>query len=229
MGERRFFQVESKSFELLRSDGELRITERGKNHLSYVTMGIVTARWFCDALLEVASISIDQNAFWSFREGNKVIVIQKQMNGKGRFVSVVVLGESKSKGTVIILEGKGTRGWKGFSLEVAGFLPPTVGEKIQYGGQRQPGMDPGGSMGQHNLNAGGVARSFKETVTHGILIPNISQVSVGNKYDSPEIGNAVDNDSMEIFLKVILGRGLENNWVVKWAGVLDSPWETQSR
>jgi hypothetical protein len=111
MGERRFFQIESKSFELLRSDGELRITERGKNHLSYVKMGIGTTRWFCDALLEVASISIDQNAFRSFREGNKVFVIQKQMNGKGRFVSVAVPGESKSKGTVIIPEGKGTRGW----------------------------------------------------------------------------------------------------------------------
>jgi hypothetical protein len=152
-----------------------------------------------------------------------VIVIQKQMNGKGRFVSVAVLGESQSKGTVIIPEGKGTRGWRGFSLEVAGFLASTVGEKIQYGGQRRPVMDHGGSMGQHNLNSGGVARTFKETVTHGIPIPNISHVSVGNKCDSLEISNAAVNDSMEIFLKVILGRGLENKWVVKWAEVLDKP------
>jgi hypothetical protein len=78
-------------------------------------------------------------------------------------------------------------------------------------------------MGQHNLNSGGVARSFKEAVTHGIPIPKISHVSVRNKLDSPEISNEVVNDSMEISLKVILGRGLENNWVVKWAGVLDKP------
>jgi hypothetical protein len=76
-GENRFFHVESKSYEIVRYATELCIIERGKNRFSHVTMGLETARWCRDMLLEFAALPVDQNAFRSFRERNKVFVFQK--------------------------------------------------------------------------------------------------------------------------------------------------------
>jgi hypothetical protein len=70
--------VESKSFKIVRYANELHIIERGKNHLSHVTMGLVTARWFRDTLLELVSLPLDQNAFRSLREGNKVLLFKNR-------------------------------------------------------------------------------------------------------------------------------------------------------
>ena len=89
-------------------------------------MGLATARWYHDILLEFATLPPDQNAFRSFREGNKVCVIQKQRNRKGRFAFVTVLGEIKDKGYVIIPKGRGAGGWRGFSQEINGILTPAV-------------------------------------------------------------------------------------------------------
>jgi hypothetical protein len=102
MGENMFFYVESKSFEIVKNTIELSIIERSRHHFRIVTMGFVAALWLHDALLEVAKLSNDQNLFRSFREGNKIFVLQKQRNGKGRFVTITALGDSKSKGYVII-------------------------------------------------------------------------------------------------------------------------------
>lgn len=77
MGENRFFNVESKSFEIKKNAFEVRIIECGRKHLSDVAMGFAAALWFRDALLEVAKLSNDLNLFRSFREGNKVYVVQK--------------------------------------------------------------------------------------------------------------------------------------------------------
>jgi hypothetical protein len=61
MGENRFFNVESKSFEIAKNAFELSIIERSRNHVSIVTMGFVAALWLRDVLLEVAKMSNDQN------------------------------------------------------------------------------------------------------------------------------------------------------------------------
>ena len=150
MGERRFFHVESKSFELARHDSGICITERGKNHTSNLMMGVVIEKWCQDALLDLAQ-SIDQNAFRSFHEGNKVFVIQKQMNNKRLFVSLTVLGDSRGKGNVIILDGKETRGWRGFSHELDGILFLAALEKavakVNSDSHWRPAMNHGDSVG----------------------------------------------------------------------------------
>ncbi len=94
MGDTRLFHVESKSFELVKNALEVTITERGRKHRSTVSMGFAVAFWFRDSLWEVAKLSREQNVFRSFREGNKVYVIQKQRNDRGNFVTVTVLGDS---------------------------------------------------------------------------------------------------------------------------------------
>uniref|UniRef100_A0A2N9HT72 Reverse transcriptase zinc-binding domain-containing protein n=1 Tax=Fagus sylvatica TaxID=28930 RepID=A0A2N9HT72_FAGSY len=52
MGDRRYFQIESKSFELVKHAFELSIIERGKGHSSSMSMGFAAAIWFRDVLLE---------------------------------------------------------------------------------------------------------------------------------------------------------------------------------
>ena len=122
MGNKRFFQVESKLFEFVKNAIEVSIIERGRKHTSTVLMGFAAAFWFHDSLLEVAKLSNDQNAFRLFREGNKVYVVQKQRNNRGSFVTVTVLGDSKGQSGVIIPEGRDSWGWHGVSMELQGLL-----------------------------------------------------------------------------------------------------------
>ena len=126
MGENRFFFVESKSFEIAKNAFELSLIERSRNHVSIVTMGFVAALWLRDVLLEVAKMSNDQNLFRSFHEGNKIFVLQKQRNGKGQFVTITTLGESKSKGYLIIPGGRDACGWHGLSREINGLMAATT-------------------------------------------------------------------------------------------------------
>uniref|UniRef100_A0A2N9HVH9 Elongation factor P C-terminal domain-containing protein n=1 Tax=Fagus sylvatica TaxID=28930 RepID=A0A2N9HVH9_FAGSY len=67
-----------------------------------------------------------RNVFRSFREGNKVFVVQKQQNGRGSFVTITVLGDSKGRGGVIIPAGKESWGWRRLSEELDGLLNPKV-------------------------------------------------------------------------------------------------------
>ena len=126
MGENRFFFVESKSFEIAKNASELSLIECSRNHVSIVMMGFVAALWLRGVLLEVAKMSNDQNLFRSFHEGNKIFVLQKQRNGKGQFVTITTLGESKSKGYVIIPEGRDACGWHGLSREINGLMVATI-------------------------------------------------------------------------------------------------------
>ena len=126
MGDNRFFYVESKAFEIVKNKIELSIIERSRNHFSSVTMGFSAALWLCDVLLEVAKMSNDQNLFRTFREGNKIFVLQKQRNGKGRFVTITALGDTKSKGYVIIPEGRDAGGWNGVRQEISGIMDEQV-------------------------------------------------------------------------------------------------------
>ena len=219
MGNSRFFNVESKSYELVHHVNELRIVERGQKHLSHVTMGLVTARWCHDILLEFATLPPDQNAFRSFREGNKVFFIQKQRNGKGRFVSVTVLGDTKGKGSVIIPEGRAAGDWRGFSQEINAILTPvaTVLNQLRMQTPLHNVSEP-----QHGSNSSGDSRSFKDAVILGNKIPDILHASNSIRIDSRDCSE--DNtDSVEIFLKVVVGYGPGNSWEVKWAGVVDKP------
>ena len=217
MSDSRFFHVESKSYEIARYVNELRIIERGQKHFSHVTMGLVTARWCHDILLEFVTLPPDQNAFRSFREGNRVFVIQKQRNGKGRFASVTVLGDTKDKGSVIIPEGRGAGGWRGFSQEINGVLTPAV-SAVHHNRRQAP--VPDGSGTQRRSNSNGDERSVKEVVILGNQIPKISHANAVSAVDSRKGSIA---DSMELFLKVILQFGPDNKWVVQWAGVMDKP------
>jgi hypothetical protein len=183
-------------------------------------MGSATARWCHDILLEFATLPPDQNAFRSFREGNKVFVIQKQRNGKGRFASMTVLGETKERGVVIIPEGRDAGGWRGFSQEINGALTPAVPAVPKVNHQREQPPPPAEYGAQRSSNSNGDLSSFKEVVILGNPIPKISHVNAGSPEESRNCSNS---DNVEILLKVIMNCGPDNKWAVKWAGVLDNP------
>jgi hypothetical protein len=158
--------VESKSFEIVKHAFELNIIEIGRNHVSNVSMGFAAAYWFRDALLEIAKLSNDQNVFRSFREGNKVFVVQKQRNARGRFVSVTVLGDSK---------GRDAWGWRGVSHEINGLLlakatGPMVGNQWQTAAANHTAQE------NPNSNPRKEYPTFKAAVNQGETIPNISHV-----------------------------------------------------
>ena len=130
-----------------------------------------------------------------------------------------MLGESKDKGVVIIPEGREGGGWRGFSQEVDGVLTPA---DFALHHQRRQTPSPAASGVHKNSNTGGESRTFKEAVIHGNEIPKFLHASNGGRVDSHDSSKAV-TDSVEIFLKVIVGHGLDNKWEVKWAGVVDKP------
>jgi hypothetical protein len=60
MGDKCYFQVESKSFKLVKNAFEVSIIERGrKQYLNPASMGFAATYWFRDALVKVANLSND--------------------------------------------------------------------------------------------------------------------------------------------------------------------------
>jgi hypothetical protein len=215
MGDTRLFHVESKLFELKKNAMEVTIIERGKKHRSIVSMGFAAAFWFRDSLLEVATLSRDQNAFRSFREGNKVYVIQKQRNDKGNFVTVTILGDSKGRGGVIIPEGKDSWGWRGVSVEMGELLSSKAMANPGGNHRRQP--IAGKSTTQGNLRK--EYCTFKTAVIQGNNIPKILPIQAGVDKIPEEI-NA--KGEVVLNLKVILTCDKAGSWQASWAGLADT-------
>ena len=246
MGENRFFYVESKSFEITKKAFEVRIIERGRKHLSNVSMGFAAALWLRDALLEVAKLSNDQNLFRSFREGKKVYVVQKQKNGRGSFASVTVLGDSKSRDCVIIPEGRDTWGWRGFSHEMDHLLRPKVVEQQGVNSCRPEGGTSTAKSAQVVQHVAGPAKG-KDLYAAVVSSSAVSDGNIKGKQAESDMGeilkivqdsqpkidtltlNMENADSgklgaamgaLQISLNIQLARGLDGVWGVKCAHVI---------
>jgi hypothetical protein len=90
MGDRKYFHVESKSFDLIKEadTNGICIIERGKIFLSSITLGKEGAIWFQSLMVKAATSSPDKQILKTFREANKVFVCHRQSNARGRFVSL---------------------------------------------------------------------------------------------------------------------------------------------
>uniref|UniRef100_A0A2N9F8S0 Uncharacterized protein n=1 Tax=Fagus sylvatica TaxID=28930 RepID=A0A2N9F8S0_FAGSY len=194
---------------------EVTIIERGKKHRRTVSMGFAAAFWFRDSLLEVATLSRDQNAFRSFREGNKVYVVQRQRNDKGNFVTVTVLGDSKGRGGVIIPEGKDSWGWRGISVELEALLSSKA--MVNHGVNHHRQTLAGKSTVEGNFRKENC--TFKTAVIQGNNIPKILPIQSGVDKNTEEI-NA--KGEVVLNLKVILTCGKDGSWQASWAGLADS-------
>ena len=152
--------------------------------------------------------------FRSFREGNKVYVVQKQRNNRGSFVTITVLGDSKGRGGVIIPEGRDSWGWRGVSMELQGLLNPTAVELHGDNHRRQPA---GKSTVVGNIR--NESLTFKAAVIQGRDIPKILPID-----SAVEKISEVINMKKEVVLnlQVKLTCGIDGNWHAIWAGLADT-------
>ena len=76
MGDRKYFHVESKSFDLIKEadTNGICIIEHGKNFLSSITLDKEGAAWFQRLMVDAATSSPYKQFLKTFREANKVFV-----------------------------------------------------------------------------------------------------------------------------------------------------------
>ena len=87
---------------------------------------------------------------------------------------------------------------------------------------RRPNSRQCTTQSNHISNFQKDLRTFKDAIIHGGDNPNISLEISSNQCDLHTSGNGLGNDSVEIFLKVILANGPNGKWDVKWARVVPS-------
>ena len=126
MEDKKYFHVESKSFDLIREAGinGLCIIERGKKFMSSIVLDKEGAMWFMYLMAKATNTSLEEQLLKTCREANKVFVCKKQQNERGRFVSLKEFGVSRNKGFPVIPKGRDLWRWQGFSQVLARLLEP---------------------------------------------------------------------------------------------------------
>ena len=122
MGGSIFFFVESKTFEFSVEEGGtfyvLRIFERNKDSLRSVVMGKLSAIHLLTYVEDLMSNTLPENFARTFRDGNKVFILQLGFNAHGSFLMISELLHGRRKGLIIVLEGKLGSGWRGFGFHL---------------------------------------------------------------------------------------------------------------
>ena len=82
---------------------------------------------------------LDRNSrhFFTFREGDIVYMFQKCSNAFGNYIVVIELKVGGHRRLVIILEGMGMRGWRGFAFKLQSLVTPKKPMKILDGMHKQ--------------------------------------------------------------------------------------------
>ena len=112
MENRPFFHVDSKSYEIMREGNSkgINIIKRGRNHQSNVVLAGSrpgSMKWpICCQTTSSKKLSVKVQRYSYFK---------KKRNERGRYVCITEFGVTKGRGYVIILEGRDSWGWRGFS------------------------------------------------------------------------------------------------------------------
>ncbi|XP_075658265.1 transcription factor Pur-alpha 1-like [Castanea sativa] len=128
MGGSIFFFVESKTFEFSVVEGGtyymLRIFERNRDSLRSVFMGKEGAKRLLAIVEDLMSNVTTGNFARTFREGDKVFILQLGSNSYGRFFMILELVHGRRKGFIVVPEGKLGSGWRGFGLHLRKVIVP---------------------------------------------------------------------------------------------------------
>ena len=128
MGGSIFFFVESKTFEFSVEEGGtyfmLRIYERNKDSLWSVFMGKESGKRLLTYVEDLMSHSPLEQFARTFRDGNKVFILQLGFNAHGSFLMISELDHGCRKGLIIVPEGKLGSGWKGFGFHLRKAISP---------------------------------------------------------------------------------------------------------
>lgn len=128
MGGSTFFFVESKAFEFSVEEGGtyymLRIYERNKDSLQSVFMGKESAKRLLTMVEDLMSNIPPGNFARTFRDGNKVFILQLGSNAHGSFLMISELVHGRQKGFIIVPKGKLVSGWRGFGFHLRKAIAP---------------------------------------------------------------------------------------------------------
>jgi hypothetical protein len=82
MGGRRWFNVESKSFEFVLESPGVRIIERGHNNVSNLNLGKEGVKWIRKGMADIISLPHDHSFARTCREEGRDFVLQKNKNSR---------------------------------------------------------------------------------------------------------------------------------------------------
>ena len=213
MAGRKFFFIESKSFEVLLdgSNSRLQLIERGKNRMSNITWGREGAKWFCSTMAKVVSLPMDK----LLREDGTVFVFQKNRNDRGRFLTVMTYGDLRHKGHVVVPVGRDMWGWRKLAQVLSELVTPM---KFVTSGKSRPAESYRSRNSWDNV-------TFKDAVIAGKVDAKMAGSDhVG--YGKIECNlSCSDSQHVEINFKLILSMNTAGKWEAKWVG---SPHITQN-
>ena len=110
----RNFSFEAKTFSFLAKDGypNLRLEERRKGFVGYISASIQCSSWLVDMMEAAIQSQVKEEIAKSYYEGDKVTMVHRGGNKAGRFLGVSVFAEGGRKGVIWLLEGRFRRGWR---------------------------------------------------------------------------------------------------------------------
>jgi hypothetical protein len=120
------FSIGAKSFCLLTKEGclDLRLEEKRKWFVGVIFVSQPCASWLVDTVEEASQSQAKVDIAKSYREGDKALMVHGGVNKAGSFLEVVVFTEGGRKGIILLLEGRGGRGWCRFVNELQRMLVP---------------------------------------------------------------------------------------------------------
>ena len=122
MGVSIFFFIESKTFEFLVEEADtfyiLCIYERSRESLCSVFMGKESTKCLL-AIFEDLMSNVSPGHFaQTFRDGDKVFILQLGSNAHGSFLMISELLHGCRKGFIVVLEGKLGSSWRCFGFNL---------------------------------------------------------------------------------------------------------------
>jgi hypothetical protein len=127
--------VEAKTFIFLVVEGAsvVRVEERRRSFSRLVFLGACSLVWLVSTMENLLRFSGDKEFVKSFREGSKVLIVRRGSNPASRYFELAVYAVGGRRGIILILEGRGGRGWSRFAAElgkVIAFFEASAGSGI---------------------------------------------------------------------------------------------------
>ena len=246
MGGSIFFFVESKTFEFSVEEGGtyflLRIFERSWNSLRSVFMGRESAKCLLAIVEELMSTKTPSTFARTFRDNEKVFILQLGSNSHGSFLMISELIHGRRKGLLVVPEGKASSGWRGFGFHLRKAIAPgTLATKQPFISVLKPRVENHKTFllaaAEGDRREGGGSRKGKQLMpefqistesmlsnkSHDIRDLNAGMKQAISKAElSVEIteSNSCSSDSpltLDVGLK--LERGSDGEWKVLWSKV----------
>ena len=227
MGGSIFFFVESKMFEFSVEEGGtyfmLRIYERNKDSFRSVFTGKESAKRLSTYVEDLMSHSPPEQFARTFKDGNKVFILQLGFNVHGSFLMISELVHGHRKGLIIVLEGKLGSGWRGFGFHLhKAISPESLVVKLQSPSaliSTEQKFTPqksflSAAMDGDQINNGG-SRKGK------LLLPNVQNSNKANQAIKSLKDNSLYGAKSPLSLEVSLNLecGLNAKWEIKHSNV----------